>query len=139
MGEYIFLIVILLFMVGMMFMQTRKSKQQQQERKTFWDTVQPGTLVQTIGGVIGNVVEVDQEYEEVVIDSEGSRLRFSFRAVRGEYVRPAYVHDDEVDEEGNPIASAPEQIEDQPQVEEPEVVETQTVVEEEVDNNNTQR
>lgn len=108
--DYIFLIVILVFMIVMMVVQTRKSKQQQQERKNFWDNMQPGTLVQTIGGLIGSVVEVDQEYEEVVLESEGSRLRFSFKAISREYVRPAYVHDDEVDENGNPIQQ-PQEVE----------------------------
>ena len=46
---------------------------------------------------------MDTEYEEIVIDSEGSQLRFGFNAISREYVRPAYVHDDEVDENGNPL------------------------------------
>lgn len=53
--------------------------------------------------MIGKVVEVDEQYEEIVIDSEGSRLRFGFNAIAREYVRPAYVSDDEVDENGNPL------------------------------------
>ena len=51
----------------------------------------------TIGGIIGKVVSVDTEYEEIVVDSEGSQLRFGFNAISREYVRPAYVHDDEVE------------------------------------------
>lgn len=58
-----------------------------------------------IGGVIGKVVSVDTEYEEIVIDSEGSQIRFGFNAISREYVRPAYVHDDEVDENGNPLST----------------------------------
>ena len=99
----LFFIVILVVMIGMMFWQSKKAKQQQAERKDFRSNLQPGTEIITIGGIIGKVVSVDTEYEEIVIDSEGSQLRFGFNAISREYVRPAYVHDDEVDENGNPL------------------------------------
>ena len=92
--DYIFLIVIVVVMFGMMFWQSKKAKQQQAERQDFRANLQPG---------IGKVVSVDTEYEEIVIDSEGSQIRFGFNAISREYVRPAYVHDDEVDENGNPL------------------------------------
>lgn len=101
--DYIFLIIIVVAMFGMMFWQSKKAKQQQAERQDFRANLQPGTEVITIGGVIGKVVSVDTEYEEIVIDSEGSQIRFGFNAISREYVRPAYVHDDEVDENGNPL------------------------------------
>ena len=101
--DYIFLIVIVVAMFGMMFWQSKKAKQQQAERQDFRANLQPGTEVITIGGVIGKVVSVDTEYEEIVIDSEGSQIRFGFNAISREYVRPAYVHADEVDENGNPL------------------------------------
>ena len=101
--DYIFLIVIVVAMFGMMFWQSKKAKQQQAERQDFRANLQPGTEVITIGGVIGKVVSVDTEYEEIVIDSEGSQIRFGFNAISREYVRPAYVHDDEVDENGTPL------------------------------------
>ncbi|MCB4878385.1 preprotein translocase subunit YajC [Bifidobacterium pseudocatenulatum] len=101
-----FLIVIIVVMFGMMFWQSKKAKQQQAERQDFRANLQPGTEVITIGGVIGKVVSVDTEYEEIVIDSEGSQIRFGFNAISREYVRPAYVHDDEVDENGNPLTDS---------------------------------
>lgn len=101
--DYMFLIVIIVVMFGMMFWQSKKAKQQQAERQDFRANLQPGTEVITIGGVIGKVVSVDTEYEEIVIDSEGSQIRFGFNAISREYVRPAYVHDDEVDENGNTL------------------------------------
>lgn len=101
--DYMFPIVIIVVMFGMMFWQSKKAKQQQAERQDFRANLQPGTEVITIGGVIGKVVSVDTEYEEIVIDSEGSQIRFGFNAISHEYVRPAYVHDDEVDENGNPL------------------------------------
>lgn len=104
--DYMFLIVIIVVMFGMMFWQSKKAKQQQAERQDFRANLQPGTEVITIGGVIGKVVSVDTEYEEIGIDSEGSQIRFGFNAISREYVRPAYVHDDEVDENGNPLTDS---------------------------------
>lgn len=103
--DYMFLVIIVV-MFGMMFWQSKKAKQQQAERQDFRANLQPGTEVITIGGVIGKVVSVDTEYEEIVIDSEGSQIRFGFNAISREYVRPAYVHDDEVDENGNPLTDS---------------------------------
>ncbi|WP_163146787.1 preprotein translocase subunit YajC [Bifidobacterium ramosum] len=97
------MIVFLVFMIGLMWWQSKKAKKQQQEKQDFRANLQPGTEVITIGGVIGKVVSVDTQYEEIVIDSEGSKLRFGFSAISREYVRPAYVSDDEVDENGNPL------------------------------------
>ncbi|WP_438264988.1 preprotein translocase subunit YajC [Bifidobacterium catenulatum] len=116
-------------MFGMMFWQSKKAKQQQAERQDFRANLQPGTEVITIGGVIGKVVSVDTEYEEIVIDSEGSQIRFGFNAISREYVRPAYVHDDEVDENGNllPTDSADEdQVAQEPIEGEIEAVQTET-------------
>lgn len=103
MEQSIMLIVIVVVFGGMMWWQSKKAKQQQQEKQDFRRNLQPGTEVITIGQVIGKVVEVDEQYEEIVIDSEGSKLRFGFNAIAREYTRPAYVSDDEVDENGNPL------------------------------------
>ncbi|KFI62972.1 preprotein translocase subunit YajC [Bifidobacterium cuniculi] len=101
--EYILLIVLLVFMIIMMFTSSKKAKKQQEERRNFWTNLQPGTEVITIGGIIGKVVQVDEEYEEIVIETEGTPMRLAFRSISKEYVRPAYVHDDEVDEQGNSL------------------------------------
>ena len=101
--DILFLVVLIVVMFGMMFWQSKKAKQQQAERQDFRSSLQPGTEVITIGGIIGKVVSVDTEYEEIVVDSEGSQLRFGFNAIR-----PAYVHDDEVDENGNPLSKEDE-------------------------------
>ena len=106
--DILFLVVLIVVMFGMMFWQSKKAKQQQAERQDFRANLQPGTEVITIGGIIGKVVSVDTEYEEIVVDSEGSQLRFGFNAISREYVRPAYVHDDEVDENGNPLSKEDE-------------------------------
>ena len=106
--DILFLVVLIVVMFGMMFWQSKKAKQQQAERQDFRSNLQPGTEVITIGGIIGKIVSVDTEYEEIVVDSEGSQLRFGFNAISREYVRPAYVHDDEVDENGNPLSKEDE-------------------------------
>ena len=106
--DILFLVVLIVVMFGMMFWQSKKAKQQQAERQDFRSSLQSGTEVITIGGIIGKVVSVDTEYEEIVVDSEGSQLRFGFNAISREYVRPAYVHDDEVDENGNPLSKEDE-------------------------------
>ena len=106
--DILFLVVLIVVMFGMMFWQSKKAKQQQAERQDFRSNLQPGTEVITCGGIIGKVVSVDTEYEEIVVDSEGSQLRFGFNAISREYVRPAYVHDDEVDENGNPLSKEDE-------------------------------
>ena len=102
-SSYLIMIVFIVLIGIMMWWQSRKAKQQQQKMKDFRSSLEPGTEVITIGGIIGKVVSVDEEYEEIVIDSEGSQIRFGFNAISREYVRPAYVHDDEVDENGNPL------------------------------------
>ena len=102
-SSYLIMIVSIVLIGIMMWWQSRKAKQQQQKMKDFRSSLEPGTEVITIGGIIGKVVSVDEEYEEIVIDSEGSQIRFGFNAISREYVRPAYVHDDEVDENGNPL------------------------------------
>ncbi|KXI18507.1 putative preprotein translocase, YajC subunit [Gardnerella vaginalis] len=74
-------------------------KKRQAEARSFYDSLKPGTEVITIGGIIGKVVSVDTKYEEIVIDSEGSLLRFSFRAVNREYTRPAFISDEESEDD----------------------------------------
>lgn len=66
--QYIMLIVIVVVFGGMMWWQSKKAKQQQQEKQDFRRNLQPGTEVITIGQAIGKVVEVDEQYEEIVID-----------------------------------------------------------------------
>lgn len=95
--QYGILIVLVVAMVFMMIFQSRSAKKRQAEVRSFYDSLKPGTEVITIGGVIGKVVSVDTKYEEIVIDSEGSLLRFSFRAVSKEYIRPAFISDEEAE------------------------------------------
>lgn len=119
MPSAIFLIVMIVLMGGMMWWQSRNAKKQQQQRQDFQNSLQPGTEVITNAGLVAKVVSVDEQYDEIVLESEGSRMRFftgsmqgTPRAVVYPYVRPAFVSDDEVDENGNPLIQTAE--DDQP-------------------------
>ena len=110
MGSMIFMIAIIALMIAMMWGSSRKSKQQQAAVQDFRQSLQPGDEVATASGLLGKIVSVDLEKEQVVIDSEGSQSRWRIQAITKPPIVPAYVHDDEVDENGNPL---PEQDDDQ--------------------------
>ncbi|MBT1178819.1 preprotein translocase subunit YajC [Bifidobacterium vespertilionis] len=97
----LFMIVILVFMIGMMWWQSKKAKKQQAKVNDFRESLQPGTEVATYSGLLGKIVSVDLEKEQAVIDSEGSLSRWRLQALTEPPIVPAYVHDDEVDEYGN--------------------------------------
>ena len=84
--QYGMLIILVVAMVCMMMFQTRNAKKRQAEMRSFHESLEPGTEIITIGGIIGKIVSVDTQYEEIVIDSEGSLMRVSFRAVNRLYV-----------------------------------------------------
>lgn len=115
MGSMIFMIVIIALMIAMMWGSSRKSKQQQAAVQDFRQSLQPGDEVATTTGLLGKVVSVDLEKEQVVIDSEGSQSRWRIQAITKPPIVPAYIHDDEVDENGNPLpenADAPAEVTD---------------------------
>ena len=95
--QYGMLIILVVAMVCMMMFQTRNAKKRQSEMRSFHESLEPGTEIITIGGIIGKIVSVDTQYEEIVIDSEGSLMRVSFRAVNRLYVRPAFISDEEAE------------------------------------------
>lgn len=96
--QYGMLIILVVAMVCMMMFQTRNAKKRQAEMRSFHESLEPGTEIITIGGIIGKIVSIDTQYEEIVIDSEGSLMRVSFRAVNRLYVRPAFISDEEAEE-----------------------------------------
>nr|WP_273399819.1 preprotein translocase subunit YajC [Bifidobacterium indicum] len=99
----LFMIVIIALMILMMWVSGRKSKQQQTAIQDFRQSLKPGDEVATSTGLLGKIASVDQEKEQVVIDSEGSLSRWRIQAITKPPIVPAYVHDDEVDEDGNPL------------------------------------
>lgn len=103
MESMLFMIVIIALMILMMWFSGRKSKQQQTAIQDFRQSLKPGDEVATSTGLLGKIASVDQEKEQVVIDSEGSLSRWRIQAITKPPIVPAYVHDDEVDEDGNPL------------------------------------
>lgn len=97
------MIIIIVVMVGFMWFSSRKQKQRQQETLSWRDSLAPGEEVATVSGLLGVVKEVDPDHDQIVIDSEGSLSRWRIQAITKPPVVPAYVSDDEVDEEGNPL------------------------------------
>ncbi|BDR53039.1 hypothetical protein KIM372_09460 [Bombiscardovia nodaiensis] len=107
-SSMLFLILIIVLMFGMTWWSSRKNKQRQGDVETFRRSLEPGTPVATASGLLGTIVSVDLEKEQVVVDSEGTKSRWRIQAITKPPIVPAYVHDDEVDEQGNPLPSAPE-------------------------------
>ena len=81
-----------------MWWQSRSAKKRQTELQDFRQSLEPGTEVVSIGGVIGKVVSLDTKYEEIVIDSDGSLVRFTLSSISKVYERPAFIDDDQVDD-----------------------------------------
>ena len=78
-SSYLIMIVSIVLIGIMMWWQSRKAKQQQQKMKDFRSSLEPGTDVITIGGIIAKVVSVDEEYEEIVITNYDPRRHDSTR------------------------------------------------------------
>ncbi|RIY25139.1 preprotein translocase subunit YajC [Bifidobacteriaceae bacterium NR021] len=117
--QYGMLIILVVAMVCMMMFQTRNAKKRQAEMRSFHESLEPGTEIITIGGIIGKIVSVDTQYEEIVIDSEGSLMRVSFRAVNRLYVRPAFISDEEAEANEKMEAKADIEETDKQDVSEP--------------------
>lgn len=114
MESMLFMIVIIALMILMMWFSGRKSKQQQTAIQDFRQSLKPGDEVATSTGLLGKIASVDQEKEQVVIDSEGSLSRWRIQAITKPPIVPAYVHDYEVDEEGNPLPEVENEQDDSP-------------------------
>lgn len=101
-GSYIWIIFIIA-MFALLWWQSRQQKKQQDKVKDFRESLQPGTPVATLSGLLGTIESVDLDHDSVVIDSEGSLSKWRIQAITEPPIIPAYVSDDEVDENGNPL------------------------------------
>ena len=72
-SSYLIMIVSIVLIGIMMWWQSRKAKQQQQKMKDFRSSLEPGTEVITIGGIIGTVCAVKDG--SVVIETGADRVR----------------------------------------------------------------
>ena len=97
------LLVLIILMIALMWWTSRKQRSQQNKIQDFRKALKPGDEVATVSGLLGTVHSVDLDHDEIVIDSEGSLSKWRIQAITKPPVRPAYISDDEVDEEGNPL------------------------------------
>ena len=97
------LLVLIILMIALMWWTSRKQRSQQNKIQDFRKALKPGDEVATVSGLLGTVHSVDLDHDEIVIDSEGSLSKWRIQAITEPPVRPAYLSDDEVDEEGNPL------------------------------------
>lgn len=75
-GSLIF-IVLMLGVFWFMFIRPQRTRMKQQQQ--LQASLEIGDEVQTIGGVVGRVVSVDEQ--SVVLEVESGRIRFARRAV----------------------------------------------------------
>ena len=102
---YEMLIILLIAMIGFTFWSTRQQKKQQQKVQDYRESLKPGTEVATVSGLLGTVESVDLDRDVVIINSEGSLTKWRIQAITEPPVIPAYVSDDDGDEDGNPLES----------------------------------
>lgn len=83
-----FILLALLFvgMIAFMFISSRKQKKRQQEVADMRNAIKPGNKVTTIGGIVGTVVEVNEEENTFVLvtgseKSGKSFMRFDKQAI----------------------------------------------------------
>jgi preprotein translocase subunit YajC len=78
-GDPKFFLVLLIFLGGMWFMTSRSQRKERKRKQELLNSIKKGDKIETIGGVIGTVLEVREG--DVVIESAGTRLRFRRSAV----------------------------------------------------------
>lgn len=76
---WIIIAVMLVAFIGMSFMNNKNRKKQQAEEQKKRDNLCVRTKIITIGGIVGEVVSVDDN--EFVLNSEGTTIRFDKRAI----------------------------------------------------------
>ena len=78
------LIVVMVLMVGMTFLMSRKDKKKQEERRNMQNNLEVGDTVLMECGLVGKVVST-KDIETIVIESgaDKTKLRFKRWAVAG--------------------------------------------------------
>lgn len=105
----LFMVVIIAVLILFMWLSTRKQRKRQQEQEDWLNNLQPGDEVATIGGIIGTVVEADIAHDQVVIDSEGTKLRMRVQSIRQAPVVPHYADEDAPSEDSQNSENLEEQ------------------------------
>jgi len=80
-GSSGFLLVMLVVVVGMFYMMSRRNKKQQKEQGDFRSSLQVGSRVMTIGGVIGVITCIEGDVVTLK-SSGGDETQFIKRAIK---------------------------------------------------------
>ena len=80
-GTYIFLGVIVVLFIVMTIFNSRQRKKQMAEEQKKKDSLCTGTKVITIGGIIGEVVSVNNEENSFVLKTGTCEITFDKRAI----------------------------------------------------------
>ena len=80
-SSYLIMIVSIVLIGIMMWWQSRKAKQQQQKMKDFRSSLEPGTEVITIGGIIGRVVAIKDDTFVLETGADRVKIRFAKNAI----------------------------------------------------------
>jgi len=76
-GDQYFLFIMLGALVLMFLLSSRSKKKQEQKRKDQLSSMKKGDRVQTIGGIIGTIIEVKPDEVVVKVDEQNNvRMRF---------------------------------------------------------------
>jgi preprotein translocase subunit YajC len=115
MTNYVFIGIIIVVIILMFWWSSRSNKKRQKSVQDFKESLRKGTPIATHSGLLGTIVSIDRDRDEAVIESEGSLSKWRLAALTEPPVVPAYVSDDEVDEEGNPLTEGDEEKTDEPE------------------------
>lgn len=118
------LIYVVVFGALMIFMTTRGRKRQAAQSQAMQSALAVGAEVRTIGGLVGTVTDLTDEYV-VVETTPGVKLKFTKQAIAG-VIAPeaesfgaepaAEVEESETAEEETSVAEAPEDAKDEQKV-----------------------
>lgn len=90
------LVILIPFMAAMYFILIRPQRKRQQEVQQLQSSLGPGDDVVTIGGLHGEVLDIGDDHVDLVVDNQGTVLRFRRSAVADIIRDPA---DEVVDDE----------------------------------------
>ena len=94
------LILVAILLVAMFFMSSRTRKQQRAAAE-FRSNLTVGTKVMTASGMIGTVIDVDEETDQVTIESYPGSPTTWLRAAISKQIDEPVAEDDAADESGN--------------------------------------
>ncbi len=75
------MLIMLLVIVAMYFYLFRTQKKQQKERQDFFNNLQPGDAVVTIGRLHGVISEISSDKKKVTLDCEGAFFDFDKQSI----------------------------------------------------------